>query len=216
MNIGTASTGASFSNFFQVATATGGGGTITDLGAVTMSTLVVGGNSTTSKSHTFTSTGTYSVRACADKTSSAGGGVINEGVNEGNNCGPWTNVTVTDIPAVVNGSCAPTHNNCNSTLGSSNPSENSSAYTWTCLGSSPDRNAPCSENKSGCVAGQGNPCISGLNSCGQYNSGTIQCDGSCSPVTPPESSCVAPTCQDPAATNLAAFALYLSFATRHR
>ena len=201
LNIGTASTGASFSNFFQVATATGGGGTITDLGAVTMSTLVVGGNSTTSKSHTFTSTGTYSVRACADKTSSAGGGVINEGVNEGNNCGPWTNVTVTDIPAVVNGSCASSHYNCNAGASVDNV-DGISAWTWTCGGSGPGHtDASCSESKSGCVAGQGNPCISGLNSCGQYNSGTIQCDGSCSAVTPPESSCVAPTCQDPAATN---------------
>ena len=40
-----------------------------------------------------------------------------------------------------------------------------------------------------CVANQGNDCLSGANSCGQVNDGTIQCDGSCSAQTPPESSC---------------------------
>ncbi|MDR3519370.1 MAG: CARDB domain-containing protein [Candidatus Pacebacteria bacterium] len=92
-NIGNASTGGSFSNFFQIATATGGGGTITDLASTSMSTLASGATNTATKSYTFPSSGTYSVRACADKTSSAGGGVINES-NENNNCGAWVDVTV--------------------------------------------------------------------------------------------------------------------------
>ncbi len=92
-NIGTASTGSSFNNFFQIATAASGGGTITDLASSVMPTLASGGNSVTTKSYTFASAGTYSVRACADKTSAAGGGVITE-PNEGNNCGVWANVTV--------------------------------------------------------------------------------------------------------------------------
>jgi hypothetical protein len=45
-------------------------------------------------SYTFTSTGTYSIRACADKNSSANQGMIEES-NEENNCGPWTTLTVT-------------------------------------------------------------------------------------------------------------------------
>ncbi|PIR68517.1 hypothetical protein COU49_00540 [Candidatus Nomurabacteria bacterium CG10_big_fil_rev_8_21_14_0_10_35_16] len=94
-NIGSASTDASFSNFFQVATAVDGGGTITDLASTSMSTLPSGNSNVSSKSYTFPSTGIYSVRACADKTSSAGGGVISES-NEGNNCGVWTTVTVDD------------------------------------------------------------------------------------------------------------------------
>ncbi len=100
-NIGTASTGSNFSNFsnffnfFQVATAAGGVGTITDLAATTMTALAVGvSNTATSPSYTSPSAGTtYSVRACADKSSSGNAGTITES-NEGNNCGNWTNITV--------------------------------------------------------------------------------------------------------------------------
>ncbi len=93
-NSGSGSTGASFSNFFQVATAANGGGTVTDLSATTMSTLASGATGTaTSPSYTFTTAGTYSVRACADKTNSSNTGSINE-TNESDNCGSWTTVTV--------------------------------------------------------------------------------------------------------------------------
>jgi hypothetical protein len=101
-NIGSASTGASFNNFFQVATAVDGGGTITDLASTSMSTLPSGNSNVSSKSYTFLSVGTYSVRACADKTSSAGGGVITES-NESNNCGVWTTVTVDAVLNPVDG-----------------------------------------------------------------------------------------------------------------
>jgi|GEM_PF-6739389 hypothetical protein len=106
-NQGNASTGASFSNFFQVVNGSNGLGTIlTDLSPTTMSTLASGTSSTAQKSYVFTSTGAYSVRACADKTnrnSTQGavpqnGAVIDEGSNEGNNCSPsWTNLTVTNF-----------------------------------------------------------------------------------------------------------------------
>ena len=111
--------------------------------------------------------------------------------------------TFTTLPAsVINGSCAATHYNCISPDASINQVDGVSAWTWTCPGSGPGHtDASCLESKSSCVAYQGNPCISSLNSCGQYNSGAYQCDGSCSAVTPPESSCVEDTCQDPAATN---------------
>ena len=60
-----------------------------------MTTLAASGTATaTSPAYTFLSNGTYSVRACADKTSSAGGGVITE-LDENDNCSAWTNVTVT-------------------------------------------------------------------------------------------------------------------------
>ncbi|MFA5777965.1 MAG: CARDB domain-containing protein [Candidatus Paceibacterota bacterium] len=99
-NIGTESTGstpASFSNFFQIST--NGGATFTDLSSVTMTTPIDAGTSKTAKkSYTFSSTGTYYIRACADKTSSAGGGVVTES-NENNNCsGSWTEVVV-GVPA---------------------------------------------------------------------------------------------------------------------
>lgn len=43
-----------------------------------------------------------------------------------------------------------------------------------------------------CAAGTGNACSSSANACGQANQGTIQCNGSCSASTPPNSSCPAP------------------------
>jgi len=92
-NIGTAGTGASFSNFFQVCSVPGGCAVPTDLSATTMSALANGASANTTRLYTFPSATTYSARACADKTSSAGGGVIAES-NEGNNCGAWTDVTV--------------------------------------------------------------------------------------------------------------------------
>jgi hypothetical protein len=96
-NAGNLSTGASFPNFFQVATSPNGGGTISDLVSTSMTTLAVGANAATTKSYTFLSQGSYSIRACADKTSAAGGGVITES-DENNNCGAWTNVAVSNAP----------------------------------------------------------------------------------------------------------------------
>ncbi len=97
-NIGAADTGASFSNFFQVCNVGGGCATPTDLAPTTMTALAGGATGTATKDYTFTSVGTFSVRACADKTNSASLGVINEGTMEGNNCGNWANVTVSDTP----------------------------------------------------------------------------------------------------------------------
>lgn len=99
-NQGDASTGGSFSNFIQVATAANGGGTITDLTSTTMSTLGSGASAVASQSYTFSSQQTYSARACADKTNRNNSGVISES-NEGNNCGAWTNITVRNNPSIV-------------------------------------------------------------------------------------------------------------------
>ena len=91
-----ASTGASFSNFFQVSNSPNGGGTIVDLAPTVMQALPAGGSNTaTSPSYTFSSNGTWSIRACADKTSSGNAGTITES-NESNNCGAWTNVSVSN------------------------------------------------------------------------------------------------------------------------
>lgn len=96
-----APTGGSFSNFFQIATAPNGGGVITDLTPSTMPALATGGTGTATYLHTFLTAGTYYVRACADKTSSVGGGVITES-NELNNCSPiWTPVLVLDPDTII-------------------------------------------------------------------------------------------------------------------
>jgi hypothetical protein len=91
-NIGGGSTLIGFRNFFQVASATNGGGTISNLSSTAMSTLASGSAAmATSPTYTFGSIGTYSVRACADKSSAVDIGTIAE-LNENNNCGAWTDV----------------------------------------------------------------------------------------------------------------------------
>lgn len=103
-NQGNASTGKSFYNFMQVATAANGGGTITDLAPSLMATLDLSTTNTASATYTFPAGGTYSVRACADKSSSGDIGTITE-TNETNNCGTWTTVNVTGgAPQVINSS----------------------------------------------------------------------------------------------------------------
>lgn len=101
-NQGNLTTGASFYNFIQVANQANGGGTITNLTRVSMSTLAAGAGATTSRSYTFPANGIYSARACADKDSPSDTGDINEGSNEGNNCGsPWTTITVGNVPCAL-------------------------------------------------------------------------------------------------------------------
>lgn len=94
-NQGMDPTGASFSNFFQVAASANGGGPIADLTSTSMGALAGNGATdiTTSPNYTFFTAGTFSVRACADKSSSGNSGTITE-TNESNNCGPWTNIVV--------------------------------------------------------------------------------------------------------------------------
>jgi hypothetical protein len=142
-NQGSASTGSSFQNFFQIASSSNGGGTITDLVATTMTTLSSGASGIATKSYTFSSIGTKSARACADKASSGDSGSISES-NEGNNCGPWTNITVTS--AAVSGSCTPVHYSCYAGT-STNNVENPTNWTWTCAGSNGGSSASCQEMK---------------------------------------------------------------------
>jgi len=60
---------------------------------VVMQTLGNFGLGTASISHSFTTTGEYFVRVCADKKSPSDIGTVDES-NENNNCGPWTTITV--------------------------------------------------------------------------------------------------------------------------
>lgn len=90
-NIGSASTGTTFTDLFQKATDALGTGAV-DIGTFANATLGAGGTTNATLSYTFSSAGTYYIRACADKQSAAGTGVIAES-NETNNCGAWTAVT---------------------------------------------------------------------------------------------------------------------------
>jgi len=126
-NNGTAGTGASFSNFFQRATAANGGGTITDFTSTTMTALANGASNTaTSPSYTFPSAGTYSVRACADKTNAASTGTIAES-NEGDNCSAWTNVVVSVAVSVSVNITSPAEG--------SNSLNSNIPINWTTIGS---------------------------------------------------------------------------------
>jgi hypothetical protein len=97
-NTGSVSTGTGFSNIFQVSTLPGGGGEITTSSSVSAPAIPAGGNTSISKSYTF-SAGTKYVRACADKSSALDSGTITES-NEDNNCGAWTAVTASVVPPI--------------------------------------------------------------------------------------------------------------------
>jgi hypothetical protein len=111
-NVGAASTGSSFNNFFQIATSVDGSGNAvggtTDFAAnplpalaakpsgfmaAVISALSSGVSGVATASHTFPAAGTYYMRGCADKANAADAGTIAE-ANEGNNCGTWTGITV--------------------------------------------------------------------------------------------------------------------------
>jgi hypothetical protein len=126
-NAGSLSTGAGFTNLFQVS-ASSNGASPTDYPVAGMSALAAGGYATTSRSITLASVGTWYVRACADKSSAAdANGVIGE-VDENNNCSsPWTAVNVTSQPVpVVNLTANPT----TGTVNVVNPT-----LTWTATNS---------------------------------------------------------------------------------
>ncbi|MBY0376376.1 hypothetical protein K2P96_00125, partial [Patescibacteria group bacterium] len=109
-NIGTASTGGGFKNFFQVAGGSFGTTSApTDLAYSNMSTLAASASAIATSAVTFTSAGTYQVRACADLISSRDtGGSIAES-NESNNCSTWTTVTASSAaPNVDLVAAAPT------------------------------------------------------------------------------------------------------------
>jgi len=103
-NIGEASTTGSFPYIFQRAGIDGTGTVTTLLPYGTVTQILVPGevpSTTVTKSITFDSTGTsYSLRVCADKSSASGGGTQTE-LDENNNCGPWTNIAVSQVPVVT-------------------------------------------------------------------------------------------------------------------
>lgn len=113
MNTGIAAIRAtSFDVYTQVADAYNGGGTITKLTSWTwnfglycsgwMTSLCKGvyfnGNSTLNhvEDYTFPAAGNYSMRVCADVPHND----IDE-TDESDNCGPWTNITVADLPTTL-------------------------------------------------------------------------------------------------------------------
>lgn len=95
-NLGSVATDKGFNNYFQIASSSNGEGTIVEEPAIFMAPLISNLTDTISTIHTFTTIGTYSVRACADKTND-----ITE-KSELNNCGEWLNILIYD-PDVLPG-----------------------------------------------------------------------------------------------------------------
>ncbi|MDO8716157.1 MAG: CARDB domain-containing protein, partial [Dehalococcoidales bacterium] len=115
-NGGNASSGIGFTNFFQSATDVAGTLNVTNLGTSVSTALAAAGTVSTSRSYTFASSGTFYLRACADKSSASNSGSIAES-NENNNCGPWTAVTIcTSGQIVENGACTTPTYACTGTV----------------------------------------------------------------------------------------------------
>lgn len=107
-------TGIGFTNLFQI-DADADHSAITTTRTWDAPALAYGGSFYTNPvvSYTFPSTGTWYLRACADKRSTGDvNGVIDEGTNEGDNCKNWTPVTVqpvtTGLPDLTAGAITPT------------------------------------------------------------------------------------------------------------
>lgn len=94
-NNGNKSTEKSFITLFTITTNTASA--IVNAGDINLTattpTLSAETQSVASVSHTFTSSGVYYVRACADKKAVGDAGTITE-YNENNNCGEWTTITI--------------------------------------------------------------------------------------------------------------------------
>lgn len=83
-----------FPYYFMISESIGGAGPyISKPHSIMTNTLGANSTDIVSVSHNFSTAGKYSIRLCADKTSPAGGGVIDES-NEDDNCGPWSDVDV--------------------------------------------------------------------------------------------------------------------------
>lgn len=92
-------TALNFPNIFQISNGTLTT-TIARINTGTVSSLAVGASTNISGSYTFSSAGSYNVRACAN-TNTSGGTVISES-STSNNCGAWNPITVSNpIPTAT-------------------------------------------------------------------------------------------------------------------
>lgn len=104
-----APTGVSFYNKIQVASGANGTGTITNYTTAQMAALSAGASGVATRSHQFTSVGTYSMRACADENAAGTKWVIE--ADENNNCSSsWVNVRA--CTANAGSTCQSAPNEC--------------------------------------------------------------------------------------------------------
>jgi trimeric autotransporter adhesin len=129
-NSGGASTGVGFTNLFQRAT-DAFGSNATDIGTHTVAAVGASGSAVSTLSYTFPSAQTWFVRVCADKSSAASSGTITES-NEGNNCGAWSQVTVSGVLGAPTATITATPSNI--TSGQSATLSWSSSNATSCTG----------------------------------------------------------------------------------
>lgn len=91
-NMGAASAGASTASLWVRNSAS----TVVHSADISTAAIAAGGSTNVSSSYTFTAVGTYSARVCAD-TNTSWAGTLAES-DENNNCGPWTDIVVTNTP----------------------------------------------------------------------------------------------------------------------
>ena len=111
-NIGAAATptGLSFNNLFQITDASSGAGNLLNNVPLPapLSNLSVGASKSVTIKYTFPAAGTYSVRACANKSSAGSFSAVDEGGNTTNNCSGWADLVVSAPNTNNPGSVAPT------------------------------------------------------------------------------------------------------------
>lgn len=139
-NQGSAATGASFPNTFWIDTDTNlGNGQVAYIGS-TANPLGPGSSVTRSIGYTFSSPGTYYMMVCTDNTESWGSSITES--NEGNNCGPWTAISVGSVPPVP--SVTLSSNPISIFLGNSSTLSWSSNNAGSCIGTNFDTNGATS------------------------------------------------------------------------
>lgn len=111
-------TASNFPNAIQIANSNESA-TLSYVNTGTVTSLAAGASTPISGSYTFSSPGTYNVRACSN-TDTSGNTVIAES-NTSNNCGPWTTITVTGVSV----SCSVSPSSGNTTT----------SFTWTATAS---------------------------------------------------------------------------------
>lgn len=160
-NIGNATTGTGFWNFFQQSTMNPSGGFLPEEAVYDItppkqvSNPLLSGNqvSISYSNYDFVNDGIYWIRACADKMNRDDPGMIDNELSEINNCGSWKQVIIGTNP-VVNGRCSEPaiHFNCLSGT-SANPNIYPHQYTWDCLGSNGGYNSPLCVEPRGAMFG---------------------------------------------------------------
>lgn len=94
LNEGDAATGISFTNLFQIDADSDHDSGVTATRTDTSPALAVSGTDVSQVSYTFAAVGTWYVRACADNDASWNDSIDES--DEGDNCGAWTTVVVSD------------------------------------------------------------------------------------------------------------------------